>query len=101
MVTANFQPTAAVGRTATYVVAASSSPAHVKRQADYVCDGVDDQVEIQAAIDASPEGGTVALTIGDFIISGTINLNKRGIHLFGVKSGAYQPIAGGGTVIRT
>jgi hypothetical protein len=34
------------GRSATYIVAASNSPAHVKAQADYVCDGVDDQDNI-------------------------------------------------------
>ena len=43
-------------RTATFVVAASDSSAKSKDQADYVCDGVDDQVEIQAAIDALPSG---------------------------------------------
>ena len=44
-----------VTRTATVVVAAADS-LHPE-QADYVCDGVDDQVEIQAAIDALPNGG--------------------------------------------
>ncbi len=54
-------------RTATYVVAASDAPAHVKRQADYVCDGTDDHVEIQAAIDALPDaGGVVELSTGTF-----------------------------------
>ncbi len=42
-----------ISRTATYVVAASDAPAHVKAQADYVCDGTADDVEIQAAIDAA------------------------------------------------
>ena len=40
---------------ATFVVDASNS-LH-KERADFVCDGVDDQVEIQAAIDALPAGG--------------------------------------------
>jgi len=72
-----FAPTHATGaseapRTATYVVAASDAPAHVKRQADYVCDGTDDQVEIQAAIDALPAlGGEVRLSQGTFAISTT------------------------------
>jgi len=56
---------------------------------------------IQAAIDAAPPGGLIALTTGEFKISGTISLNKNGIRLRGSKSGAYQPIAGGGTVIHT
>ncbi len=59
-------------RTATYVVAASDAPAHVKQQADYVCDGTDDQIEIQAAIDALPTlqpfRGTRKVTlIGSFV----------------------------------
>jgi len=56
-----------VGRGATYVVAASNAPDHVKAQADYVCDGTADDVEIQAAIDALPAGGgKVILSDGTF-----------------------------------
>jgi hypothetical protein len=42
-----------VTRSATFVVAANDSSTLSKQQADYVCDGTDDQVEIQAAIDAA------------------------------------------------
>jgi hypothetical protein len=59
-------------RTATYVVAASDAPDHVKRQADYVCDGVDDHEEIQAAIDATPSG--IVLLRGTFNINQTISI---------------------------
>lgn len=74
-------PPSKTGRTATYVVAASNAPAHVKAQADYVCDGVNDQVEIQAAIDALPSttlvnNGVVQLSQGSFNISNTISINK-------------------------
>jgi len=50
------------------VVAASNSPSVLRDQADYVCDGTDDQVEVQAAIDACATrgGGTVALWGGLF-----------------------------------
>jgi len=34
---------------------------------------------IQAAIDAAPPGGLIALTTGEFKISGTISLNKNGM----------------------
>ena len=51
---------------ATFVVAASDSKN--KEKADYVCDGVDDQVEIQAAIDALPvSGGKISLSEGFFL----------------------------------
>uniref|UniRef100_A0A6M3IPM5 Putative structural protein n=1 Tax=viral metagenome TaxID=1070528 RepID=A0A6M3IPM5_9ZZZZ len=46
-------------RTATKVVAASNASAQCKLQADYVCDGTADDVEIQAAIDAAGANGKV------------------------------------------
>jgi parallel beta-helix repeat protein len=69
--------TAATGRTATYVIAASDAPAHVKAQADYVCDGTADNVEIQAAIDALTVGRLVVdivKLVGGFTISTTIEI---------------------------
>ncbi|MCK4500194.1 right-handed parallel beta-helix repeat-containing protein, partial [Candidatus Babeliales bacterium] len=60
------------GRAVTFVVAASDS--EHKDEADYVCDGVDDQVEIQAAIDALPAGGGhIFFLDGNYYID-TINL---------------------------
>ena len=51
------------------VVAASDS--QDKERADYVCDGISDDIEIQAAIDALPPGGgTVLLLEGTYIIDG-------------------------------
>lgn len=62
---------APTGRGATYVVAASDAPAHVKAQADYVCTKVgafdDFDTIAQTAIDAAASvNGTVAFTAGDF-----------------------------------
>jgi hypothetical protein len=55
------------GRGATYVIAASDAPAHVKAQADYVCDGTADDVQIQAAVDAlSINGGNIYLSAGGY-----------------------------------
>lgn len=47
------------GRTATYVIAASDAPAHVKAQADYACTGVGatDATYINALISAAPTYG--------------------------------------------
>ncbi|MFA7562531.1 MAG: hypothetical protein WCY70_03735, partial [Methanoculleus sp.] len=56
----------------TLTVAASDSIGLSKDQADYVCDGIDDQVEIQAALAALPDGGTVVLTDGTFNCAGVI-----------------------------
>jgi len=67
---------APIVRTATVVVAASDASAKSKAQADYVCDGTDDQVEIQAAIDSLPDGGgTIYLTEGHFNIGSTITFS--------------------------
>ncbi|MFA7169266.1 MAG: hypothetical protein WC178_00205 [Candidatus Paceibacterota bacterium] len=66
-----------VTRSATFVVAASDSSELSKQQADYVCDGVDDQIEIQAAIDALPSGGgTITLSSGSFFQSSPITITK-------------------------
>jgi hypothetical protein len=54
---------------ATIFVAASDSSQKSKAEADYVCDGMGDQEEINAAIVALPEvGGTVLLSEGNFDI---------------------------------
>jgi len=66
-------------RTATYVVAASNAPAHVKAQADYVCDGTADEKEIQAAVDAiSSEGGEIYLH-GVFFLDDNILVEDKPI----------------------
>ena len=65
---------------ADFVVAASDS--QDKEQADYVCDGISDDIEIQAAIDALPSGGgVVALLEGTYIIDGvpTVSPEYRSI----------------------
>ena len=59
---------------ATFIIAASDS-LHPER-ADYVCDGVDDDVQIQAAIDALPDiGGKICFTEGKFFINDTISVD--------------------------
>jgi len=75
-----------VTRSATFVVAANDSSALSKQQADYVCDGTDDQVQIQAAIDALPDGGgKVVLMEGEYNISSEILIqNKTNIVLSGL-----------------
>ena len=74
-----------VSRSATLVVAASDASAKSKAGADYVCDGVDDdQVEIQAAIDAINASGVrgILKLIGTFICSAQIDA-KSNVDVFG------------------
>lgn len=49
-----------------------------KLSCDYVCDGVDDQLEINQAIDSLPDsGGEIHLSRGIFNVSSTIYIRKR------------------------
>lgn len=97
-----YEPAAATGRGdgrpyATFVIAASDSTAEDKANADYVCDGTADQVQINAAIDALPnsagsgqDGGKVLLLEGTYNVSapikGSLSLHN-GIHLQGMGYG--------------
>jgi len=66
-----------VTRSATFVVCANDSLN--KTQCDYVCDGVDDQVEIQAAIDALTPNRThqeKIVCIGNFSCSDSIHIDS-------------------------
>lgn len=71
-------------RTATLVVAASDASTQAKNGADYVCDGVNDQEELQAAIDALPaSGGRVVLSEGRFYTSAAIEVLKHNVVIEG------------------
>lgn len=68
-----------------WLVASASAPGGTRNRADYLCDGVADQIEIQAAVDAASAagGGIVQLSIGQFNISAPITLHPR-VTLHGV-----------------
>lgn len=59
------------------VVAAADASVEVRRAARYVCDGVADQVQIQAAIDAAKAdgGGIVQLSGGTFNLTATLAIS--------------------------
>lgn len=52
------------------IIAASNSSDADKAIADYVCDGVNDEIELQSAVDSLLNGGTVYLAFGDYYIDG-------------------------------
>lgn len=62
-----------VGRTATFTVAASDAPAIWKAQADYLCDGADDQAQILAALAAGTHP-YIQLSPGHFVVSAVIDI---------------------------
>ncbi|NVM21686.1 MAG: right-handed parallel beta-helix repeat-containing protein [Desulfobacterales bacterium] len=82
-----------VAKTATLVIAASNSLS--KSGADYVCDGVDDQEEINAAIDALPSGGKVLLLEGTYSLSSYLRIKKNDITLEGMGPASILKIADG------
>ena len=82
---------------ATLVVAANDAKDPLR--ADYQCDGTDDQVEIQQALDALPtSGGKVILSGGNFNLSGPIRIERDGTTLegngTGQRGGATQTAIG-------
>jgi hypothetical protein len=71
-------------RVATRVVVASDANERNKTEADYVCDGTADDVEIQAAVDTLPvNGGKVILSEGIFTLSNQITRAIDGINIEG------------------
>ncbi len=76
----------------TMFVASDTAPASVRKVADFVCDGTDDQVQINAAIQqmtgggAGNVGGQIKLSEGVFVISSPIVLD-RGFRFEGISGG--------------
>lgn len=85
-----------VSRSATFVICANDSLN--KTQCDYVCDGENDQVEINAAIDALPNGGgKILLLEGDYVGS-KIQIQQSNVVLCGMgKSSVYTLATGSNT----
>lgn len=80
-----------IEKSAIIIVAASDSTIFDKEQADFIADGIDDQVTIQAAIDALPAcGGKILLMEGTFNISATVYLRSNMI-IEGEGSNFYFP----------
>jgi parallel beta-helix repeat protein len=67
----------------TLIVAASDSLDTTR--ADYVCDGIDDQEQINAAIAALPAGGgRISLLEGTYQLTGSVDVTTDGVTIFGL-----------------
>ena len=77
-------PTTSTGkRTARFSIGTSTN-GWTANDCDYLCDGTDDQVEINAAIQALPSGGgEIVILDGTYNISATISINKDNVTLSG------------------
>lgn len=70
-------------RTARFTIGASAA-GWTADQCDYLCDGIADNVEINAAIQALPStGGEIVLLNGTYEIAAEIKINKTGVTLRG------------------
>lgn len=68
--------TIGTGGTPTFFVAASDASVHSREIADFLCDGTNDEVQINAAIAALPAGGgRVLLSEGTFYIGAAVIIN--------------------------
>ena len=84
---------------ATLLVAAAGSSTAVKKRAHYVCDGQDDHLQIQAAIDAlsnqtgarfDVSGGVVELSTGAFHLGAAIHCRDKVVSLIGAGMGSSE-----------
>lgn len=70
-------------RTARFSIGTSTN-GWTANDCDYLCDGTDDQVEINAAIQALPSGGgEIVILDGTYNISATILINRNNVSLIG------------------
>lgn len=92
-------------RAANLFVAAANASAQTKTQADYVCTGMNDQVQIQAAIDSLSDqsgervgasGGQVELSAGTFHLSAAIQCRDKVVHLNGAGMSATELVLADG-----
>lgn len=71
-----------IKQTARFVIATSTA-GWTQEDCDYLCDGIDDQEEINAAIQALTYGGEIKLLDGVYTLSGQILVNKENVKISG------------------
>lgn len=92
------------GSSATLTVAASNASKRTRANADFLCDGTSDQVQINEALAALPSiGGKVVLSEGYFTIEAPIVIGKDNVALVGMGKGqplGATPVKGGSLILR-
>jgi len=86
-------------RTATIIIAANNSKN--KEGADYICDGINDEVEISNAIGNLTNGGKIVLLEGTFNIMATIYLNRNNLTLTGMGASTILSVSDLPSISRT
>ena len=77
-------PSGGAGKRTCRFVVGTSTAGWTESDCDYLCDGTDDQVEINAAIQALPSGGgEIVILDGTYNITATIAMDKDNVKLSG------------------
>lgn len=66
------------------VVVGASTAGYTAEDVDYLCDGTNDQNEIQTAINSLANGGEVLILDGEYDIQSNISINKSNIKITGL-----------------
>lgn len=83
-----------VGKRVCRLVVGTSTAGWTEDDCDYLCDGTDDHIEIQAAIDALPEtGGEIVVLDGTYQISAGLTIGKAHVAVCGKGSPTVQCLA--------
>jgi len=83
-------------RIANLVIAANDSCDNSKAKADFVCDGINDDVEIQTAIyDLPISGGEILLLEGSYSIGDTIKILRSNVTIGGICGATKLTLANG------
>lgn len=72
------------GRRYARFVIGTSTAGWTAADCDYLCDGTNDNIEIQAAIDALPaSGGSILILAGSYHLGGIINIKTKSVSIIG------------------
>lgn len=83
-------PVGKPGQGATFYIGSVLTPWPAYATVDYQCDGVDDHVQIQQALDALPvNGGKIVIYAGNYHLGATVSRAIDNIVIEGVGSGTY------------
>lgn len=81
---------APTGRGATYVIAASDATATEKSQADVVCDGINDNLDIQNVHNLLANGGTILFTSGNYYFGQAVTVTNDDIKFIGTNATTFN-----------
>lgn len=79
----------ATKKCAVTLVVGTETAGHTENDVDFLCTGTDDQIQIQAAINALPSGGgKIILREGTYNITASVNVNKNNVIIEGMGKGS-------------